>query len=64
MNNTLNKESEYYKDYGQPNSEYSKKLQEIKERLNYLYNLKKINEKLNGRIKDTVQFLDNLKYYL
>ena len=61
---TINKESEYYKDYGQPNSEYSKKLQEIKERLNYLYNLKKINEKLNGRIKDTDQFLDNLKYYL
>ena len=61
---TINQQSEYYKDHENTTSDYSKKLEEFKEKLNYLYEIKKINLKINGTIQDTVQFLENIKVYL
>tara|TARA_Y100000768_G_scaffold388770_1_gene387013 strand:+ start:5633 stop:6229 length:597 start_codon:yes stop_codon:yes gene_type:complete len=61
---TINQQSEYYKENENTTSDYSKKLEEFKEKLNYLYELKKINRKINGTIQDTVQFLENIKVYL
>ena len=61
---TINQQSEYYKENENNTSDYSKKLEEFKEKLNYLYELKKINRKINGTIQDTVQFLENIKVYL
>ena len=61
---TINQQSEYYKENENTISDYSKKLEGFKEKLNYLYELKKINRKINGTIQDTVQFLENIKVYL
>ena len=61
---TINQQSEYYKESENTISDYSKKLKGFKEKLNYLYELQKINRKINGTIQDTVQFLENIKVYL
>ena len=61
---TINQQSEYYKENENTTSDYSKKLEGFKEKLNYLYELKKINRKINGTIQDTIQFLENIKVYL
>ena len=61
---TINQQSEYYKESENTTSDYSKKLERFKEKLNYLYELQKINRKINGTIQGTVQFLENIKVYL
>ena len=60
----MKKEIEYY----QPekitlSTPFQEKLDDLKNKINYLEKIRSINRQKNGKIKDVLQFLESLKYY-